>query len=117
MDFERPPEPAGVEGDEYGPVELGAGWHLLSLLCFAGALGARYLVAAMPITWSLGPRWTRVLLPGLATLIFAICGLLLGLVGMRRGDSRALSRLGVALNGLALVLALLLTAAFFWILP
>ncbi|HSS76676.1 MAG TPA: hypothetical protein VLV54_07995 [Thermoanaerobaculia bacterium] len=56
-----------VEG-EYAPLDMPAGWHVVSLLCFAAALGSRFVVLVLlPARWP--SSWMRPLLPGLAGLI------------------------------------------------
>lgn len=101
--------------DEYAALRLGAGLPVLSLACFAAALGARFLVSFLPLEL-LGYPW-RVLLPALAVPALAALGLLLGLAGLRSPDTRGLARIGVFVNAVALVLSGLFAWAFFYILP
>ncbi len=103
-----------VEG-EYAPLDMPAGWHVASLLCFAAALASRYLVAALlPARWP--GSWTRPLIPGVAVLLFALLGLLFGLAGLRNPKGRSLSRVGILLNSIVLGLTLLAALAFYAIL-
>jgi hypothetical protein len=102
-----------VEG-EYAPLDLPAGWHVASLLCFAAALGSRLLVVLLPARWP--SSWMRPLVPGLAGLLFALLGLAFGLLGLRNARGRSLARVGVFLNSIVLVLSLLAALAFFAIL-
>jgi hypothetical protein len=103
-----------VEG-EYAPLDMPAGWHVVSLLCFAAALGSRFLVLVLlPARWP--SSWMRPLLPGLAGLLFAVLGLVFGLLGLRNARGRSLARVGVFLNSIVLALSLLAAFAFFAIL-
>ncbi len=97
---------------EYGALDAPDAWHVISLAFFAAALGSRYLVRLLP-----SAPFPRVLLPGLAVLLFAGLGLLCGFLGMRSPRGRGMAKMGVFLNATALVLGLLATAAFFYILP
>lgn len=111
MNHEQSPDFDG----EYGAVRLPEAWHVLSLLCFAGALGARFLVTLLPDGLRL--PFYRALLPGMLTLALAGLGLVLGLLGLRVPAGRSTARVAVFLNATVLVLGLLAAAAFFYILP
>jgi hypothetical protein len=111
LSYEQSPDFDG----EYGAVRLPEAWHVLSLLCFAGALGARYLVTLLPD--GLRPLFYRPLLPGMVALSLAGLGLVLGLIGMRVPAGRSTARVAVFLNATVLALGLLAAAAFFYILP
>jgi hypothetical protein len=97
---------------EYAALDAPDAWHVASLALFAAALGARYLVRLLPAA-----PLPRTLLPGLAVLLFASLGLLCGFLGLRSPRGRGMAKIGVFLNATALVLGLLATAAFFYILP
>jgi hypothetical protein len=113
----RPPRTGGpsLEADEYAPLDMRPGWHQLSILLLLGALGSRYLVRLFPLQGL--PFWYRIMVPGLASLVLAMLGLLFGLLGRRAERGARLARWGVWLNAVVIVLSLLLAAAFFWILP
>jgi hypothetical protein len=100
---------------EYGAVRLPEAWHVLSLLCFAGALGARYLVTLLPDGFR--PPFYRALLPGVVALSLSGLGLVLGLIGLRVPGGRSTARVAVFLNGTVLVLGLLAAAAYLYIMP
>ncbi|HSG39479.1 MAG TPA: hypothetical protein VLE27_07550 [Thermoanaerobaculia bacterium] len=97
---------------EYAALDAPDAWHVISLAFFTAALGARYLVRLLPAA-----PFPRTLLPGLAVLLFATLGLLCGFLGMRNPRGRGVAKIGVFLNATALLLGLLATAAFFYILP
>jgi hypothetical protein len=96
--------------DEYGPVELGGGLHLISLALFFAALGARFLVDWLPPELRPLPKPA---LTALAVPFLAALGLVAGLMGMRARRGREIARLGVFLNGTALGVALLLIAVLY----
>lgn len=110
----REPAPELLD-DEYAALELGAGLPVLSLACFAAALGARFLVGLLPVD-ALGYPW-RILLPALAVPALAALGLVFGWAGLRDRDTRGLARVGVFVNAVTLVLSGLFAWAFFYILP
>jgi uncharacterized membrane protein len=112
MDYSEPPE---FSDGEYGAIEVPDAWHVVSLACFAGALGARFLAQLFPRGWM--PPWSRPLLPAVTVLVLAILGLLFGLVGLRSAQGRGAARIAVFLNATVLALGLLGVAAFFYILP
>jgi hypothetical protein len=120
MDPERSFDPLG---GEYGVVALPDAWHVLSLACFLAALGARFLAALLPRGFSHGwpPGWGgflyRPLLTALLVPAFAGLGLLFGLLGLRRPESRSAARLALGLNGIVLALSALALLAYFAILP
>jgi hypothetical protein len=112
--MEHDPSPELSDG-EYGVVRIPDAWHVASLACFVAALGARFLVGLIPRTWGL--PFSRLVLPGLAVLVFAGLGIGFGLIGLRGARGRETARVAIFLNAIVLVLALLATAAFFSILP
>lgn len=108
VSYEQSPDFDG----EYGAVRLPETWHVLSLLCFAGALGAKYLVSLL----TAGAR-PPFYLPGMVALALAGLGLVLGLLGLRVPAGRSTARVAVFLNATVLVLGLLAAAVYFYILP
>jgi hypothetical protein len=103
-----------VPDDEYAALDVSTGWPVLSLVCFLGALGARFLVGLVPRE-VVGWPW-RLVLPVLGVLGLSFLGLVFGLLGLRRVEHRGLARAGILLNAVGLVLGVLAVAAFFWIL-
>ncbi len=103
-----------MEG-EYAALDLPAGWHVASLVCFLAALGSRYLVSLLlPSRWP--SPWMRPFVPGVAVLLFATLGILFGLLGLRNAKSRGMARIGIFLNATVLGLSLVAAFAFFVIL-
>jgi hypothetical protein len=111
LSYEQSPDFDG----EYGAVRLPEAWHVLSLLCFAGALGSRFLVTLLPEV--LRSMVYRPFLPGIVALWLAAVGLVLGLMGLRVPAGRSTARVAVFLNAIVLVLCLLAGAAFAYISP
>jgi uncharacterized membrane protein YjjB (DUF3815 family) len=107
------PSPDDFEG-EYGAVRLPDSWHVLSLACFAGALGSRFLAPLLTRWWQV--PFYRTLLPGVLTLGLAALGLVLGLIGLRSPQGRGTARIAVFLNGIVLALGLLAAVVFLRIL-
>lgn len=112
---EHDPRPAFPGDDEYAVLDLGNVWPLLGLVCFLGALGARFLVELVPRDL-LGWPW-RLLLPGLSVPVLSLLGLIFGLVGLRRAEGRGLAKVAVLVNAVGLVVGLLAIWVFFAILP
>ena len=108
-------EPPEFSDGEYGAIKAPDAWHVVSLACFAGALGARFIAKLFPRGWM--PPWSRPLLPALVVLILAILGLLFGLMGLRSAQSRGAARVALFLNATVLVLGMLGVGVFFYILP
>jgi hypothetical protein len=108
-------EPSGPSDDEYGVVQLPDSLPVLSLLCFLGALAARYLADVLPAGWRLS--YPRFLVSVILVLLLSGLGLLLGLLGLRAPRSRGMARIAALLNGIALALGLLGVAAVSYILP
>jgi hypothetical protein len=103
------------EGDEYSTVTLGSLWGVLSIACFGAALVTRQLVR-----WLLPPVQQGFhLSPPLAVRIvpvLALIGIVLGLIGLRRErNNRSLSLLGLALNGVTLLLVGAFAIGFWWV--
>ena len=108
-------EPREGIDDEYAPLDLGVGLHVVSLLFFCGALASRHLVALLPAEYQRFP--TGIFLTALGVPAMSGVGLLVGLVGLRRRDGGGLAKIAVFLNATALVLSGLAILAFFLILP
>lgn len=96
-------------GDEgYSEVETTEIWPVLSLVCFAGALGAKLLTRLVPRHFRPYP-W-GVLLPVAIAAGLALLGLLFAVIGLARSRGRGLARVALLVN--AIVLALTALAAF-----
>lgn len=100
---------------EYGVIRIPDAWHVLSLLCFLAAMGARLLISLVPR--EVGPHFYRPLLTACAVPVLATIGILFGLLGLRNPEGRSTARVALFLNGVVLVLGILALAAFYWILP
>lgn len=113
MAREHAPDPFG---GEYAAVSTPDAWHVLSLLCFLAALGARFLAGLVPGGLR-GYFFYRPVLAAFLVPAFAVAGILFGLLGLRKPETRGAARLALALNGIVLFLSALALAAFFYILP
>jgi len=100
---------------EYGVIRIPDAWHILSLLCFLAALGARFLIALIPA--EVKPLFYRPLLTALAVPAIALVGVLFGLLGLRNPAGRSTARVALFLNCVVLVIGLLAIAVFYWIMP
>jgi hypothetical protein len=100
-------------GDEYSVVRMPDAWHVLSLLFFLAALGARFLTALIPREVS--PMYWRPILTAFAIPVLAAIGVLFGLLGLRHPEGRRTARIALFLNGVVLVLGCLGIAALYWI--
>jgi uncharacterized membrane protein YjjP (DUF1212 family) len=100
---------------EYGVIRIPDAWHVLSLLCFLAALGARFLTSLLPREMS--ALVFRPLLTAVAVPAIALLGILFGLLGLRNPQGRSTARVALFLNGVTLVLGALAVAAFYYILP
>ncbi|HVS03892.1 MAG TPA: hypothetical protein VMT16_14090 [Thermoanaerobaculia bacterium] len=114
-DDDRPliASPAEPQEDEYAVISAVPVASALSLLCFAAALGSRFLVAALPAALRPLPR---PFLSALLTPAAAALGLLLALLA-RHSSGGFAARAALFANATALVLSLLLIAVFFFIFP
>lgn len=110
----RPDDPLPFDEGEYAVLRVPDAWHVLSLVFFIAALGARFLVRLLPrgSGFFYRPVLTAFLVPVLAGI-----GLLFGLVALRNPATRGFARVAVFLNLVVLVLSMLALAVFFWILP
>jgi hypothetical protein len=101
----------------YGLVSSPGGFHVLSLLCFLAALGARFITALLP--GDLVRELFRFRSTATAFLVpaFAVLGLLCGLVALRKPETRATAKIALGLNAVVLLLSALALWAFFRILP
>jgi hypothetical protein len=109
-----PDDPQPFDDGEYSVLQMPDAWHVLSLVFFAAALGARFLVALLPRGHGI---FYRPILTALSVPVLATIGLLFGLVGLRRPATRGVARIAVLLNLIVLGLSALLIAAFYYILP
>lgn len=107
------PEP--IAG-EYGSLSLPHAWHVLSLLCFLSALGARFLTALVPREVIRGVIYRPVLTAMVVPLLASI-GVLFALAGLRNPEGRGAAKVALLLNGIVLLLSVLALAAFFYIMP
>lgn len=106
--------PDPTEG-EYGIVKIPDAWHVLSLLCFLAALGARFLIALVP--GDLRGAFYRPLLTAWSVPVLAAVGVLFGLLGLRNPEGRGTARVALFLNAVVLGLGVLALVWFFFILP
>lgn len=107
------PEPLA---GEYGTVTLPHSWHVLSLVFFAAALGARFLTALVPRELIAGIIW-RPVLTAFSVPLLAGIGLLCALIGLRRPEGRGAAKIALFLNATVLALSGLALWAFFKIMP
>lgn len=107
------PEPVG---GEYGTISLPHAWHVLSLLFFTAAMGARFLTALIPRELLRGIIWRPVLTAYLVPLL-ALLGVLFALIGLRRPEGRGAAKIALFLNATVLLLSSLALWAFFRIMP
>ena len=107
------PEPLS---GEYGTITLPHAWHVLSLVCFAAAMGARFLTALIPRELLAGVIW-RPVLTAFAVPLLATFGLLFALMGLRRPEGRGAAKVALFLNATVLALSGLALWAFFKIMP
>jgi len=110
----RSDDPPPFDEGEYSVLQVPDAWHVLSLVFFIGALGARFLVRFLPQGRGI---WFRPVLTAYLVPVLAGIGLLFGLVGLRNHATRGVARIAVFLNLIVLVLSALALAVFFWIMP
>jgi hypothetical protein len=110
----RPDDPPPFDEGEYAVLQVPDAWHVLSLIFFIAALGARFLVQFLPQGRGF---FYRPVLTAFSVPVLAGIGLLFGLVGLRNPATRGVARVAVFLNLIVLVLSALAIAAFFYILP
>ena len=111
-DFSDGPD---IADGEYGVIRIPDAWHVLSLLCFLVAMGARFLIALIPAevhTVLYRPILTAVTVPAVALI-----GVFFGLLGLRNPAGRSTARVALFLNGVVLVIGVLAIAVFYWIMP
>lgn len=117
-EVERHHEPLSeLQDGAYGVVSSPGGFHILSLLFFVAALGARFITPLLPrelvrSVFRFRPMATAFLVPA-----FAALGMLCALVALRNPETRAIGRIALGLNGIVLLLSALALWAFFRILP
>ena len=107
------PEPVG---GEYGTITLPHAWHVLSLLFFAAAMGARFLTALVPRELIAGIIW-RPVLTLFSVPFFALLGVLFALIGLRYPEGKAAAKIALFLNVTVLALSGLALAWFFERMP
>jgi uncharacterized membrane protein YjjP (DUF1212 family) len=100
---------------EYAVIRMPEAWHVVSLLCFLAAVGARFLTALIPR--ELSPLFYRPLLTAFAVPVLALLGILFGLLGLMSPEGRSTARVALFLNGVTFVIGVAVLAAFYWILP
>jgi hypothetical protein len=110
----HPDDPPPFDEGEYAVLHVPDAWHVLSLVFFAAALGARFLVQLLPQGRGF---FYRPVLTAFSVPVLAGLGLLFGLVGLRSPATRSVARVAVLLNLIVLVLSALALAAFFYIMP
>lgn len=101
----------------YGLVGSPGGFHVLSLVFFVAALGARFITPLLPrdlvrAMFRFRPMATAFLVPA-----FAALGVLCALVALRKPETRATAKIALGLNVVVLLLSGLALWAFFRILP
>jgi ABC-type proline/glycine betaine transport system permease subunit len=107
------PEPLA---GEYGAVTLPHAWHVLSLVFFAAAMGARFLTALIPRELLAGVIW-RPVLTAFSVPLLATIGLLFALLGLRYSEGKAAAKIALFLNATVLLLSGVALWAFFRIMP
>jgi hypothetical protein len=107
---------AALDG-AYGPVGSPGGFHVLSLLCFLAALGARFITPLLPRDLVRSVFMSRQVAAAFLVPLLAILGLLCGLVALRKPETRSTAKIALGLNAVVLALSGLALWAFFWILP
>ena len=101
---------------EYGTISLPHVWHVLSLVFFAAAIGARFLTALVPRELIAGIIW-RPVLTAFSVPLLATFGLLFALIGLRKPEGRGAAKIALFLNATVLALSGLALWAFFRIMP
>jgi ABC-type sugar transport system permease subunit len=109
-------DPPAPLGGEYGTVTLPHAWHVLSLLFFAAAIGARFLTALIPRELLVGVIW-RPVLTAFSVPLLAGIGLLFALLGLRKAEGRGAAKIALFLNATVLLLSGVALWAFFRIMP
>jgi len=105
---------AAERDDAYAPLEASDVLPALSWICFSFALAARPLARLLPRQFRVYP-WVAIA-PTALSAAFALLGLTLALVALRRARRRGLAKLGVALNAIVLGLTALAALGISWIL-
>jgi len=95
---------ADLWGGEYSVVAFRPTWNAVAAFCALLALSSYSWVFYLP--FDLPRSWQRPMLPALVTLVLAVFGLALALIGRRLGDK---GRIGLFLN--ATICGVLLTFA------
>ena len=114
MSATHPDDPPPFDDGEYSVLQVPDAWHVLSLVFFIAALGARFLVRFLPQGRGI---FSRPVLTAFSVPVLAGLGLVCGLVALRNPATRGVGRVAVFLNLIVLVLSALAIAAFYYILP
>ena len=100
--------PLDLIGDEYEVISFRLSWGAVSLLLFLLTLPTRYLLFLQP--WRPRNLYLWQVLPPIVIGALSALGLAAGLIGLRFSASRGMSRMGVLLNAVVLVIILLFLA-------
>lgn len=114
MSANRTDDPLPFDEGEYAVLQVPDAWHVLSLVFFIAALGARYLVQFLPQGRGF---FYRPVLTAFSVPVLAGIGLLFGLVALHNPATRSVGRIAVFLNLIVLVLSAIAIVIFFRILP
>ena len=94
-------------------MSLGSAWGIASLLLFVASLTTRQLIGLLPARlqgyYLMPPLVVRL------TPVIALAGVLVGLIGLRRGSRRNLSLLATGLNAAVVLLSSLFLLGFWWV--
>jgi hypothetical protein len=114
MNALTPDDPPPFDDGEYAVLRMPDAWHVVSLVFFVASLGSRFLVAFLPSGRGI---FYRPILTAFSVPVLATIGLLFGLMGLRRPESRSVARIAVFLNLIVLALSALAISIFYYILP
>jgi hypothetical protein len=103
-----------LDEGEYAVLQVPDAWHVVSLIFFIAALGARYLVQLLPQGRGF---FYRPVLTAFSVPVLAGLGLLFGLIALRNPATRSVGRIAVFLNLIVLALSAIAIVIFFRILP
>lgn len=114
MNAPAPDDPLPFNEGEYSVLQMPDAWHVVSLIFFVASLGARFLVAFLPSGRGI---FYRPILTAFSVPVLATFGLVFGLIGLRRPESRGVARVAVLLNLIVLALSAMAIAVFYYIMP
>ncbi len=109
-----PDDPQPFDDGEYAVLRMPDAWHVVSLIFFVSSLGSRFLVALLPPGRGI---FYPPILSAYSVPVLAAIGLLFGLMGLRRPESRGVARIAVFLNLIVLGLSALAISVFYYIMP